>query len=299
MKPVVACDANELTFDDVAADYLADYGLQGYRTLDSARGRVANLRGMFAGRLVTSITPGHIRQYQVLRRQQGMAAASVNRETSALSRMFRLAIELGKLETMPRFPQRLAENPPRQGFFEHDEYLKVRGHLPSPYQDVLDFAYYSGWRRREVTELTWDEVDLVGGVVRLAPGRSKTRVGRILPISTAIREVLDRRVNRRQESDALVFKRDGVTVRQWKVAWDGACRRAGVPGRLFHDCRRTAARNLIRAGVPERVAMLLTGHKTRCVFDRYNIVNERELATAGERLAAYVQSTTASIRRSS
>jgi integrase len=140
--------------------------------------------------------------------------------------------------------------------------------------------------------LTWNEVDLAGGVVRLAPGRSKTKVGRVLPISTALSDVLARRAKHRRRTDVLVFKRDGVTVRAWKVAWRNACRRAGVPGRLFHDCRRTAARNLIRAGVPERVAMLLTGHKTRCVFDRYNIVNERELATAGERLAAYVQSTT-------
>lgn len=126
--------------------------------------------------------------------------------------------------------------------------------------------------------------------MRLAPARSKTKVSRVLPISTPLREVLKRRVKRKRKGDLRVFKRDGVTVRQWKIVWRDACRKAGVPGRLFHDCRRTAARNLIRAGVPERVAMLLTGHKTRCVFDRYNIVNERELATAGERLADYVQS---------
>ena len=138
--------------------------------------------------------------------------------------------------------------------------------------------------------MTWEEVDLPGGVARLSPARCKTKAGRLLPISTPLREVLDRRLAHRRKHDVLVFKRDGVTVRQWKVAWANACRRGGVPGRLFHDCRRTAARNLIRAGIPERVAMLLTGHKTRSVFDRYNIVNERELATAGERLAAYVQS---------
>jgi len=85
-----------------------------------------------------------------------------------------------------------------------------------------------------------------------------------------------------------VFRRDGVPVRAWRTALRDACRKAKVSHRLLHDCRRTAARNLIRAGVPERIAMLLTGHKTRAVFDRYNIVNEQEVLTAGERLAAYV-----------
>jgi integrase len=123
--------------------------------------------------------------------------------------------------------------------------------------------------------LTWDEVDVAGGVIRLSPTRSKTKVGRLLPISRSLKEVLDRRATRRLKADPLVFKRDGVTVRRWKVAWRDACQNAGVPGRIFHDCRRTAARNLIRAGVGERIAMLLTGRKTRCVFDRYNIVNDR------------------------
>lgn len=278
-----------VTFDDLAAAYIEDYELQGYRTIDSARGRVGNLRTMFGGQPASAITAAAIRQYQILRRQKGAEAATVNRDTAALSRMFHLAIRLERIGTMPHFPERLEENPPRQGFFEHGEYLKVRRHLPASYRDVLDFAYYSGWRRREITELTWAEVDLPGGVIRLAPSRSKTKVSRVLPISTPLRKVLQRREKKRTTGDHLVFKHDGVTVRQWRAAWPNACRKAGVPGRLFHDCRRTAARNLIRAGVPERVAMLLTGHKTRCVFDRYNIVNERELTTAGERLVDYLE----------
>lgn len=278
-----------LIFDDLAKTYLEDYELQRYRTLNSARGRVANLRRFFGGWPADAITAASIREYQVTRRQQGASGATVNRETSGLSRMFHLAIRLDRLSSMPRFPERLEENPPRQGFFEHAEYLRVRGYLPSGYQDVLDFAYYSGWRRREITELTWAEVDLDGGVIRLSPHRSKTKVGRLLPLSKPIREVLERRKNRRLTSDRFVFKRDDATVREWKVAWREACRQAGVPGRFLHDCRRTAARNLIRAGVPERVAMLLTGHKTRAIFDRYNIVNERELTIAGTRLAEFLE----------
>ena len=85
-----------------------------------------------------------------------------------------------------------------------------------------------------------------------------------------------------------MFRRDTVTVRAWRTAWPEACRRAGVPGRLLHDCRRTAARNLVRAGVPERVAMQLTGHRSRAIFDRYNIVQEAELQHAGHQLCAYL-----------
>ena len=86
-----------------------------------------------------------MRTYQRTRRAAGAAAATVNRETSALSRMLQLAVRGGQLAQRPVFPERLEENGPRQGFFEHAEYLAVRQHLPPPYQDVLDFAYYSSW----------------------------------------------------------------------------------------------------------------------------------------------------------
>lgn len=147
---------------------------------------------------------------------------------------------------------------------------------PPPYQDVLDFAYYSGWRRNKILYLTWDDVDRTGGVIRLSPQRSKTKTGRLLPISAPLSLVLERRAQRRHPEDRRVFRRDGVTVRAWRHALRHACRRAGVPHRLLHDCRRTAARNLVRAGVPERVPMLQKGHKTRAVFDR---------ATNGRRFA--------------
>ena len=105
--------------------------------------------------------------------------------------MFQLAIRRGLPERMPLFPKRLEENPPRDGFFEHHEYVKVRAHLPRSYRDVLDFAYYSGWRRNEILGLTWDEVDLTGGVIRLTPRRSKTKTGRVLPISPPLQAARD------------------------------------------------------------------------------------------------------------
>ena len=199
-----------------------------------------------------------------------------------------LAVHWGWLDTVPGFPDRLRENPPRQGFFEHPEYLAVRVHLPAPWQDILDLAYYSGWRKQEILGLTWEEIDEAGGVIRLSPGRSKTLVGRILPISPPIAEALARRRARRDPDSPLVFHRDGIPIRRWRTAWRTACQAAGVPTRFLHDCRRTAARNLIRASVPERVAMLLTGHKSRAIFDRYNIIHEQELLEAGDQLVAYL-----------
>ena len=111
----------------------------------------------------------------------------------------------------------------------------------------------------------------------------------VASILDAARELGIRDAQVRRDPDSpLVFHRDGIPIRRWRTAWRTACQAAGVPTRFLHDCRRTAARNLIRASVPERVAMLLTGHKTRAIFDRYNIINEQELLEAGDQLVEYL-----------
>ena len=277
------------TLGDLSDAYLQDYQVRQFRSQSTARGRIAHLAAFF-GRdaRAATLTTYQIRQYQLIRRAAGAATGTINRETSALHRMCTLAVHWGWLDIVPGFPDRLRENPPRQGFFEHPEYLAVRVHLPAPWQDILDLAYYSGWRKQEILGLTWEEIDMAGGVIRLSPARSKTLVGRILPISQPIAEALARRRARRDPDSPLVFHRDGIPVRRWRTAWRTACQAAGVPTRFLHDCRRTAARNLIRANVPERVAMLLTGHKSRAIFDRYNIIHEQELLDAGDQLVEYL-----------
>ena len=151
------------TLGDLSDAYLQDYQVRQFRSVSTARGRVAHLTAFF-GRAAraAALTTHQIRQYQLARRAAGAATGTINRETSALHRMCTLAVHWGWLDTVPGFPDRLRENPPRQGFFEHPEYLAVRAHLPAPWQDILDVAYYSGWRKQEILGLTWEEIDEAG-----------------------------------------------------------------------------------------------------------------------------------------
>jgi integrase len=246
-------------FEDLVKGIERDYTLRGLRSMRAAKGRMLHLKKAFAGMRALDITPDGVRDYQAQRRKENASPATVNRETTHLARAFRIAVKSGLLTVVPPFPNRLEESAPRQGFFEHAEYLSVRQYLTEPvYQDVLDFAYYSGWRRGEITGLTWREIDMAGGVIRLDPEREKMKAGRVLPLSEPSKEVLQRRIAARRLDSLLVFHRDGEPLIDWRKAWANACKFAGFPGRRLHDCRRTAARNLIRSGTPERVAMQLT-----------------------------------------
>jgi integrase len=243
---VVGPDQKRVTLGVLAQQYLADYEVRRLRSLDTAQGRIAHLKDFFGeDTRALVITSDRIREYQLHRRKEGAEAATINRETSALARMFTLAIKGGRVSWRPPFPDRLEEAAARQGFFEVGDYHAIREHLPDAYRDVLDFGYLSGWRRSEITGLTWAEVDLSGGVVRLSPERSKSKEGRLLPLSTPLREVLGRRLAARRLDTPLVFHyRSGQPIGDWRKTWRSACKAAKLPTKLFHDLRRTVARVL-------------------------------------------------------
>ena len=167
---------------------------------------------------------------------------------------------------------------------------------------IVAFAYITGWRTpSEILSLEWRQVDLNAGEVRLDPGSTKNGDGRVFPFTRDLRRVLDDQqilaetLTHEQGLIArYVFcyttgKKAGqrITESGFNKAWRQARVAAGCPGRIPHDFRRTAVRTLVRAGVPERVAMTLTGHKTRSIFERYNITSPGDLRDAARRLDAY------------
>jgi integrase len=256
-----------------------------FGTGDAERGRACLARTVTTDRLVT---------FQRDRLAEGARPATVNRDLAALRRAFRLALKAGRVESMPFFSM-LRENNTRTGFFERDAFEVVRSKLPDWLRPLVTFQYLTGWRTGETVTLQWKQVDFKTGVVRIEPGTTKNREGRVLPFR-ALPELAEMIDAQRELTTALekesgqiipwVFHRGGRPLcsrgkaadRAVYTEWNAACVAAGQPGRILHDFRRTAVRNLERAGVSRSVAMKITGHKTEAVYRRYAIVSEADLA---------------------
>lgn len=278
----------KVTFEEMAQDFLRDYQTNGKRSLRSARLSVTHLQAFFGLDRALDITTDKIRAYISHRQEERSSNGSINRELAALKRMFSLAVQAGNLSSRPYVPT-LEENNARQGFLDHGGFLALRENLPDYLKDPVMFLYVSGWRVSEMKALEWRDVDLAGKVVRLRPEISKNKDGRILPLSGELLEVIETAREKRRPDCLFVFHLNGEPIGDFRKAWRNATRTAGLSGVIVHDLRRTAIRNMVRAGISERVAMSLSGHKTRSIFDRYNIVSEDDLARASEMLQSHLQ----------
>jgi integrase len=207
--------------------------------------------------------------------------------------MYNLALRSGKIIRKPHI-EMLHEDNVRQGFFESDQFQAIDTKLPEYLKGPMSFAYVTGWRvPSEVLNLCWSNIDFKAGTVRLEPGTTKNKKGRVIYMTPALRSLLEQQyeanmIFQRENGQIvpLVFHNKGEPIRNYYKAWHKACRLAGLPARIPHDFRRTAIRNMVRVGISERVAMEMTGHKTRSVFDRYHIVSDGDLKAAAEKLSA-------------
>jgi integrase len=310
---------DKVRFDELAEDFLTDYRINRKRTLDKATCSAKHLKELFGGMKVTEITTAKIKEYVDKRMTGGLSNASINRELAAFKRIFHLAAQCTppKVGQIPYIPM-LKESNTRKGFFEHEEYLALRDALPSHLRSVVTFAYHTGWRLGEIRGLTWDKVDLKQGTMRLDPGETKNEEARTIYLNDELMTEMKVLHSNRRLGCPYVFHLNGEPIGEFRKSWKTACIDAGVcevlkdeegkpvvvkdkkgnekvvkiPTKIFHDFRRTAIRNMNRSGIPERVAMKISGHKTRSVFDRYNIVSDQDLKEAARKQQAHFDSQT-------
>jgi integrase len=320
---------DRVRFDELAEDFLSDYRING-KDITRAELNVDHLKSAFEGMRVTDITTPRIQAYieqrlepvwkchgcrrtlqenqinnigdpqcpychkkKVVRKQT--ANATINRELAALKRMLNLGARQTppKVDRVPHIPM-LKENNTRKGFFEHEEFLALRSALPTHLYGFVTFGYKTGWRISEIADLTWSQVDLKQGIVRLEVGDTKNDEARTVYLDGELKGIFIRQWNDRRQAGKVLphvfLNEDGTDkVKRFDKTWKTACGRAGIGVRIFHDFRRTAVRNMVRSGTPERVAMMVSGHKTRSVFERYNIVSDTDLRLAAQKQEAYLE----------
>ena len=239
-----------------------------------------------------TITTAQLHNYVDVRRDDAAAPATIRNELTALRRAFMVAVERQQLaaRTVPKFPKIRVKNA-RNVFLTDAEVTAVRDELPAPLKNVWTVAAWTGWRRNELLGLTWDRVDLDAGVVRLDPHTTKNEDGREVPFDVvpalveAFREQREYTSRTERATGRIVphvFHRNGKPIKRMDVARQRACTRAGVIGpdgrpKLLHDLRRTAARRLTRAGVPQHITMRILGIKTPAIFRRYSILETDDI----------------------
>ena len=284
--------ADQVTCGELFDALVTEYRINERRSLERLGNSLAHLRPVFAARRAHHVTEAEVQRYVDRRLAEQAAPATVNRECAALKRAYSLGLRGKRIRERPAITM-LEERNVRQGFFEFAEFTAVRALLPAYLSAVVTFMYLTGWRSKsEVLPLTWKQIDFAAGTVRLEPETTKNRKGRTFVMTAELRACLEaqrERVETIGQATGSIIRwvfvhDDGRAIKDFRKAWVTACRRAGLAGKIPHDFRRTAVRNLERAGVPRSVAMAMTGHKTEAVYRRYDIVSERDLQDAADRL---------------
>lgn len=233
----------------------------------------------------TKLSSARIKEYIEVRLKT-VKPGTVNRELGLLHRAFQLGYNQDPplVARVPHFPK-LTEDEPRKGFLKPELYQKLLVELPEDLRLLFVIAYHVGLRKGALLRIRWSQVDLKANTIWME-GRKSNRKPE--PTAVPIYGDMAKFIEMQPRTSEYLFTRGTKPIRDFRESWDLACERAGIPELLFHDLRRTAVRNLRRAGVPETVIMKITGHRTRSVFERYNITDHTDTQEAGRKAGEFL-----------
>ncbi len=285
--------AQPLSVGHLYAALERDYVTNGDKSVRNVRSVWKHhLQAVFAETPAAAIDSEQLQRYVVARQAEGAANATINRELAAVKRMFSIARRDGKLRECPYIPH-LEERNVRKGFVKDAEYEALARETAAIglwLRTMFELGYTYGWRKSELLGMRVDQVDLSERTIRLEAGETKNDEARQVEMTAKVYELLNACCARKSAED-LVFTRTArnghkrvSTIVDMRNAWREATAAAGCPDLLFHDLRRTAIRNMRRHGISEKVAMTISGHKTRSVFERYNIVDRADMHEAVRKL---------------
>lgn len=318
MKIFPGLHVERVRVEELAEDFVREYRINGRKSLEDAETRwKLHLKPFFAALRAADVSSREIDKYVDLRQKDGAANATINRELAALKRMFRLGQQATppKLLRVPAFPNKLKENNARTGFLtdaQRDMLAAKCAEVGLWLRAMYEVGSTYGWRVNEVRGLRVRHIDITARTIRLDPGTTKNGAGRVVTFEqeSTLYPLLCACVHGKVADDFVFTREDGKHVRDFRVGWARACcaadvgrmicvrcgteqcpcsedeRRTKYKGLIFHDLRRTAARNLRRAGVAENLIMQIGGWRTRSVFDRYAIITENDIADAMRKLDA-------------
>ena len=286
----------------------ADYEVEKQRSADRLEHASAHLREFFGEeRQAIAVRHSDVLRYVKYRRDEGAADATIRLELAALRRAYKLAATVEKsisVDQVPSFPKLKIDNT-RKGFFTAGEVESVIAEMAGALKRVVRLAFLTGLRKGEILSLEWSQIDWAAEEIRLDPAQVKNKVGRTFPFGAflQLKQLLE---GQQEETKAVqrergvivkyVFHRNGRRIKSLRGAWDAACERAGLPGRWFHDLRRSAVRNMVLAGVPRSTATKLSGHKTESVFVRYAITDKEVLDDGVGKLGRFHEAKSAAPR---
>src|SRR6266566_7310322 len=321
--------------DELIADVINDYRNNRQKSTDHVERRWRlHLMKSFGRVRACDITTDRVRCYIETRLAGGAQNATINRELALLKRAFNLGRECTppKIRMVPYIPM-LQERNTRKGFLESDGYSRVAAECTKIglwMRALFECGYTYGWHHEELLDLMVRQVSLLTDGIRLDAGETKNECAREVAMTKTVRALLIQCVQGKRPNERVFTREGGLPVRDFRKSWQNVCCAAGVgelvcrkcnetvdannycsncgrdwnredlkySGLLFHDLRRTAVRNLVRAGIAERVAMQVSGHLTRSVFDRYHIVSPKDLIEAARKVEIHHEHENAALEKS-